>query len=49
MAKCAVRRTAPTAPLVLLRTRIDKYAMKKFGINGQWRNKLFFIVSIVFR
>jgi hypothetical protein len=35
---------APTAPLVLNRTRIDKCAMKKFGINGHLRNKLFFIV-----
>jgi hypothetical protein len=25
-------------------TRSDKYAMKKFGINGQWGNKLFLIV-----
>jgi hypothetical protein len=44
MAKCAVRRTATTAPLVLHRTRIEKYAKKKFFINGQWRNKLFLIV-----
>jgi hypothetical protein len=36
--------TAPTAPLVLHHARIQKYAMKKFGINGQLRNKLFFIV-----
>jgi hypothetical protein len=36
--------SAPTAPLVLHRTRIDKCAMKKFGINGQLRNKLFLIV-----
>jgi hypothetical protein len=36
--------TASTAPLVLLRTRIEKYAMKKFIINGQRRNKLFMIV-----
>jgi hypothetical protein len=36
--------TAPTAPLVLHRTRIEKYATKKFIINGQWRNKLFLIV-----
>jgi hypothetical protein len=36
--------TAPTAPLVLHRTRIKKYATKKFIINGQWRNKLFLIV-----
>jgi hypothetical protein len=35
--------TAPTAALVLHRTRIGKYAMKKFSINGQWRNKLFLI------
>jgi hypothetical protein len=34
---------APTTPLVLHHTRIDE-AMKKFGINGQWRNKLFLIV-----
>jgi hypothetical protein len=37
-------RTAPIAPLVLHRTRIEKYATKKFIINGQWRNKLFLIV-----
>ncbi len=38
--------TALTAPLVLHRTRLDKCAVKKFGINyqGHWRNKLFFIV-----
>ncbi len=36
--------TALTAPLVLHRTRIYKCAMKEFGINGQWRNKLFLIV-----
>jgi hypothetical protein len=36
--------TAPTAPLVLHRTRIHKCAMKKFGIKGQMRNKLFLIV-----
>jgi hypothetical protein len=36
--------TDPTAPLVLHRTGIDKCAMKKFGINGQLRNKLFLIV-----
>jgi hypothetical protein len=35
--------TALTAPLVLHRTRLDKCAMKKFGINGQLRNKLFVI------
>jgi hypothetical protein len=34
--------TALTAPLVLQRTRLDKCAMKKFGINGQLQNKLFF-------
>ncbi len=33
-----------TAPLVLHRTMIDKCAMKKFGFNGQLRNKLFLIV-----
>jgi hypothetical protein len=33
-----------TVPLVLHRTRIGKYAMKNFCINGQWRNKLFLIV-----
>jgi hypothetical protein len=27
--------TAPTTPLVLHRTRIEKYATKKFFINGQ--------------
>jgi hypothetical protein len=36
--------TALTAPLVLHSTRIDKRAMKKFIINGQWRNELFLIV-----
>jgi hypothetical protein len=36
--------TAPTAPLVLHRTRIHKCAMKKLGINGQMRIKLFLIV-----
>jgi hypothetical protein len=36
--------TALTAPLVLHRTRIDKCAMKKIGINGQLQNKLFLIV-----
>jgi hypothetical protein len=36
--------TAPTAPLVLHSTRIEKYTTKKFIINGQWRNKLFLIV-----
>ncbi len=41
--------TAPTAPLVLHRTRIEKYPTKKFIINGQWRNKLFLLSSIVFR
>jgi hypothetical protein len=30
--------------LVLHHTRIDKCAMKNFGINGQLRNKLFLIV-----
>jgi hypothetical protein len=35
--------TALTVPLVLHRTRLDKWAMKKFGINGQLRNKLFLI------
>jgi hypothetical protein len=44
MAKCAVRRTPLTAPLVLHCTRIGKYAMKKFCINGQWQNKIFFTV-----
>jgi hypothetical protein len=32
-----------TAPLVLYHTRNDKGAMKKFGINGKLRNKLFLI------
>jgi hypothetical protein len=35
--------TAPTAPLVLHRTGIEKCAMKKLGINGQLR-KVFLIV-----
>jgi hypothetical protein len=30
--------TTLTAPLVLLRTRLDKCAMKKFGIDGQLQN-----------
>ncbi len=30
--------------MFLHRTRIGKYTMKKFSINGQWRNKFFFIV-----
>jgi hypothetical protein len=34
---------ALTAPLALHHTRIAKCAMKKFGINGQLRNKLFLI------
>jgi hypothetical protein len=36
--------TAPIVPLVLHRTRVHKCAMKKFGINGQMRNKLFLII-----
>jgi hypothetical protein len=36
--------TALTAPLVLHCTRLDKCAMKKFGINGLLRNKVFLIV-----
>ena len=36
--------TALTAPLVLRCTRLDKCAMKKFGINGELRNKLFLII-----
>jgi hypothetical protein len=36
--------TALTAPLVLHHTRIYKRAMKKIIINGQLRNKHFFIV-----
>jgi hypothetical protein len=36
--------TALTAPLVLHHTRIYKCAKKKFGINGQLRNKLILIV-----
>jgi hypothetical protein len=36
--------TAQTVPVVLHHTGIDKYAMKKLGINGQWRNKLLLIV-----
>jgi hypothetical protein len=35
---------APTTPLVLHRTRISKFAIKKFGINCQLGNKLFMIV-----
>ncbi len=34
--------------LVLHCTRIDKCAMKKFIINGQWQNELFWFLSIVF-
>jgi hypothetical protein len=36
--------TALTAPLILHRIRLDKCAMKKFGVYGQLRNKLFLIV-----
>jgi hypothetical protein len=36
--------TPLTAPLVLQPTRIYKRAMKKIIINGQFRNKQFFIV-----
>jgi hypothetical protein len=36
--------TTLTAPLVLHRTRLDKCAMKKSGINGQLQNGLFLIV-----
>ncbi len=36
--------TALNAPLVLHHTRIYKHAMKKIIINGQMRNKHFFIV-----
>jgi hypothetical protein len=36
--------TTPTVPLVFQCTRIHKFAMKKFSINGQIENKLFFIV-----
>jgi hypothetical protein len=36
--------TGSTAPLVLHRTRLKKWSMKKFGINDQLRNKLFMIV-----
>jgi hypothetical protein len=35
---------ALAAPLVLHRTKLDKCAMKKFGINGRQRNKFFLIV-----
>jgi hypothetical protein len=41
---CSKAHTALTAPLVLHHTRIYKCAVKKFSINGQLRNKLFFIV-----
>jgi hypothetical protein len=41
---CSKTHAALTAPLVLHHTSIDKCAMKKFGINGQLRNKLFLIV-----
>jgi hypothetical protein len=40
--------TAQTAPLVLHHTGIDKYATKKLGINGQWRNILFFYCLLPF-
>jgi hypothetical protein len=36
--------TALTAPMVLHCTRLDKCPVKKFGLNGQMRNKLFLIV-----
>jgi hypothetical protein len=45
---CSKARTALIAHLVLHRTRLDKCAVKKFGINGQLRNKLFFIVIHLF-
>ncbi len=38
--------TALTAPLVLHHTRIYKCTMKKFGFNGQMRNKPFSAGSI---
>jgi hypothetical protein len=40
--------TALTAPLVLYRTRIGKYAMKKLCVNGQWQNKLCLIAISCF-
>ena len=36
--------TALNVPLGLHHTRIGKYTTKKFGINGHWGNKHFFIV-----
>jgi hypothetical protein len=39
---CSKAHTPPTAPFVLHCTRIDKCAMKKFRINGQLLNKLFY-------
>jgi hypothetical protein len=38
---------ALTAPLALHHTRIDKFSMKKCGINGQLRDKLF--LSVIHR
>jgi hypothetical protein len=45
MAKYAVRRTPLQLRLWFYIVQgLKKYATKKFIINGQWRNKLFFIV-----
>jgi len=41
---CSKAHTALTAPLVLHRTSIDKYAMRIFGINSQCRNIFLLIV-----
>jgi hypothetical protein len=44
-ALCSKEHTTLTEPLVLHRTRFDKCAMKKFGINGQLQNKFFLIIT----
>jgi hypothetical protein len=41
---CSKTQAALNASLVLHHIRNDKCALKKFGINGQLRNKLFLIV-----
>jgi hypothetical protein len=46
---CINTHNALTAPLVLHRTRIGKYAMKNLlHINGQWRKKLFCVTYLLF-
>jgi hypothetical protein len=40
--------TAPAATFVLYHTKIGIGAMNIFGINFQWRGKLYFFIRIVF-